>query len=84
MIKKEPNLRHQFEESLINLYDAKKLSDEPVAYLMFKLRWPAVYQWVEGKLEELENPIATGASLQKILDAYDDSWENQGFYQFIE
>lgn len=32
----------EFESSIITLFDSKKLSDEPVAYLMFKLRWSGV------------------------------------------
>jgi hypothetical protein len=83
IITNNAHLKSKFESSIINLFDSKKLSDEPVAYLMFKLRWSGVKSWAEAKLGTLENPAIEGDSLQKVLDAFCDDWDNQDFYRFI-
>ncbi|HSC76228.1 MAG TPA: hypothetical protein VLB90_08335 [Pseudomonadales bacterium] len=83
IISLSPDLQEQFEQCIIELFESRKLRNEPIAYLMFKLRWPRIKLWAEGELKKLENPIATGAPLGKILDAYDDDWDNKDFYSFI-
>lgn len=72
-----------FESSLISLFDSKKISDEPVAYLMFKLRWQGLRSWAENKIRSLDYPMIEADSLQKILDAYEDDWDNQDFYSSL-
>ncbi|WP_140637430.1 hypothetical protein [Methylibium rhizosphaerae] len=76
-----PELRPQFEELLIALFKDRKVSDEPIAYLMHKLRWPKVREWMEGQLREMPDAIATGAPFEKVIAAYSDRWENREFYK---
>jgi hypothetical protein len=80
IVRAHPDMRAQFVSSLIGLYEAKEVSDEPVAYLMHVLRWPEVASWAEERLRTSPDPIATGASLEKVLAAYDENWENKEFY----
>lgn len=83
IIEAYPSLQVYFEKSLIDLFLSQKVSDEPVAYLMHKLRWPTMKKWVENELKRIENPMACGASLDKILDAYSDNWGNRIFYDSV-
>lgn len=83
IIRSAPHMTEDFTRSMIRLYDSKAVSDEPLAYLMHVLKWPKVASWAEERLRALNNPIATGASLEKILAAYDDDWENREFYAHL-
>jgi hypothetical protein len=83
IVRAHPEMRAQFSASLIGLYEANEVSDEPVAYLMHVLRWPEVASWVEERLRNLPDPVATGASLEKILAAYGERWENKEFYAHL-
>jgi hypothetical protein len=80
IVRANPDMRTQFVSSLTSLYEAKEVSDEPIAYLMHVLRWPEVASWAEEKLRTSRDSIATGASLEKILAAYNENWENKEFY----
>ena len=83
LITNNKHLEHEFESSIINLFDSKKISDEPVAYLMFKLRWIGVKNWIEDKIKSLDNPMIEADSLQKVLDAFSDDWDNQDIYSSL-
>lgn len=74
--------QEDFESLLIDLYANGKISSEPLAYLMHVLKWERVRAWLENELKKDDSAIATGASHQKILDAYSDKWENREFYSF--
>lgn len=82
LINEFPGLKSEFQDILLYFFEKKIMSDEPVAYLMHVLRWNDVYEKISHKLRCLENPIATGSELEKILLAYDDNWENRIFYKF--
>lgn len=84
LIKKSPDQQPIIEAVLIDLFDKKKIGDEPLAYLMHYLRWPGVRDWVESRLRETTNAIAFGASYEKILNAYEEDWENLEFYKGFE
>ena len=81
VIQEAPELQPQVEALLIELFETRRVSDEPIAYLMHKLRWPGVQAWMERKLKELPHSIAGGVSYEKVLAAYSDSWENREFYK---
>ena len=81
VIQKAPELQPQFEALLISLFEKRQVSDEPLAYLMHKLRWPGVRSWMKAKLDELPHSIAGGAPYEKVLAAYSDAWENREFYK---
>ncbi len=81
LINVAPELQAQFEDTLIVLYSNGRVSDEPLAYLMHRLRWPRVHAWAEEQLRAMPNPLANGASLEKVLNAYSDRWENREFYR---
>lgn len=83
IIKSSPELRPQFEELLISLFQENKVSSEPIAYLMHTLRWARVYEWMEQKLRNDPDSIATGAPYENILKAFDNAWENREFYKNI-
>jgi hypothetical protein len=74
--------QEEIETLLIDLYANGRISSEPLAYLMHVLKWGRVRVWLENELERDESAIATGASHQKVLDAYSDQWENREFYSF--
>jgi hypothetical protein len=66
---------------ITSLFLNGSLSDEPIAFLMHKLRWPEVRQWAEEELRRMANPKANGRPLEKIIAAYDIGWENRIFYK---
>jgi hypothetical protein len=66
---------------ITSLFSSGSLSDEPVAFLMHKLRWPEVKVWAERALRDMTNPKANGRPLEKIIAAYDSDWENRIFYK---
>ncbi|WP_048438931.1 hypothetical protein [Caenimonas sp. SL110] len=78
-----PQLQPQFEDLLITLFRDHKVSDEPIAYLMHRLRWPNVRQWMDAQLLAMPDAIATGAPSEKVIAAYSDDWENREFYQHL-
>lgn len=80
IVRAHPDMRAQFVSSLIGLYETQEVSDEPVAYLMHVLKWSEVAAWAEERLRASPDPIATGASLEKVLAVYDENWENKEFY----
>lgn len=75
--------RPQIVALITSLFSSGKLSDEPVAVLMHKLRWPEVRRWAEAELRAMENPMANGRPLEKIIAAFSDDWENKEFYQLF-
>lgn len=81
IIKSAPEMRPQFVSLFTLLFNANEVSDEPLAFLMHVLRWPEVRAWAENSLRRMPNPIATGQSLEKIIKAFSDDWENQEFYE---
>lgn len=82
-IRKAPHLQLQFERVMLDLFEAKRVSDEPLAYLMHKLRWTGVRDQMEKWLREMPHAIATGAPYEKVLAAYGEDWENKAFYRFL-
>ena len=78
-----PHLRPQIVALLIELFREKKISDEPVAFLMHRLRWPEIREWAEAQLVGMRNPMANGRALEKVLMAYSDGWENKEFYELF-
>lgn len=83
IIRNSPKMQSEFALALIALYEEKSISDEPIAYLMHVLRWPEVASWVERKLRDDPDAVATGSSLEKVLTAYGDNWENREFYEHL-
>ncbi|OOW75798.1 hypothetical protein Xclt_21240 [Xanthomonas axonopodis pv. clitoriae] len=75
--------RPQIVALITSLFSNGKLSDEPVAVLMHKLRWPEVRRWAEAELHAMENPKVNGRPLEKIIAAFNDDWENKEFYQLF-
>ena len=82
LIRSAPDRQAEFERLLVTMYSEKRLSDEPLAYLMHLLRWPGVRKWLEKTLANDPAAIATGAAHEKVLAAYSDDWQNREFYQF--
>lgn len=72
-----------FERLLLTLFRTKEVSEEPLAYLMHKLRWEGVRQELEKDRRALEYPILHARPIDRILEAYDDRWENREFYQHL-
>lgn len=83
ILRSAPEVQRRFEELLIAMFKAKKISEEPLAYLMHQLRWAGVRKWLEDELRSMPNPIATGDPFEKVLAAYDDNWENREFYKSL-
>jgi hypothetical protein len=76
-----PAMKQQFAALMTSLFEANQISDEPLAFLMHALRWQEVRDWAEKKIREMPNPIATGRPLEKVIEAFDDDWENKDFYK---
>lgn len=83
VISRAEDKRPQIVALITSLFSTGKLSDEPVAVLMHKLRWPEVRRWAEAELRAMENPMANGRPLEKIIAAFSDDWENKEFYQLF-
>ena len=83
IINSAPNMRPQFSELLTSLFDADEVSDEPLAFLMHVLRWHEVREWAERSIRQMPNPITTGRSLEKVIEAFSNGWENQEFYELF-
>lgn len=83
IIRSAPEMRPQFAELLKLLFDTNEVSDEPIAFLMHVLRWSEVRAWAEQKMRQMHAPIATGRPLEKIIEAFNDDWENQEFYELF-
>lgn len=83
IIESAPEMRPQFSELLKSLFDANEVSDEPLAFLMHALRWPEVREWAEGSIRRMSNPIADGRPLEKVIEAFNDEWENKEFYELF-
>ncbi|WP_313460689.1 hypothetical protein [Stenotrophomonas sp.] len=77
-----PDQRETLSDLLIAMYESKRVSDEPIAYLMHSLRWSEVREWAERSLRSDPTAFATGAGRANILAAYFDDWENRDFYVF--
>lgn len=80
IIKSIPKLRPQFIDLMLSLLESEAVSNEPIAYLMHALRWEEMRIKLQKKLTELPDVIVTGVPFRKVLEAYDDAWENQEFY----
>lgn len=68
---------------IASLFKGGSLSDEPIAVLMHKLRWPEVHDWAEFELQKMAHPKANGRPLEKIIAAYNPDWENRVFYKMF-
>ena len=75
--------RAQIVALITSLFSSGQLSDEPVAVLMHKLRWPEVRRWAEAELHALANPKINGRPLEKIIASFSDDWENKEFYRMF-
>lgn len=82
LIQGAPGCKNEFEQLLIDMYSSKRISDEPLAYLMHVLRWSKIQRWLESELANDPAAIATGAAHEKVLAAYQDDWPNKEFYKF--
>jgi uncharacterized protein (DUF1778 family) len=69
---------------MTSMFENREVSEEPIAYLMHILRWHEVREWAEKLLACMDNPMLYGRPLEKILEAYSDSWENRDFYTFSD
>lgn len=76
-----PEQRLKIINLITSMFLEGEISDEPVAYLMHHLRWPEVLDWAHGQLRSMQNPVAQGRPIEKILAAFSDSWENNEFYK---
>jgi hypothetical protein len=83
LIAEVPEQREQVANLITSLFTSGEVSDEPVAFLMHALRWPDVFDWAKNRLRGLENPIADGRPLEKIVAAFSDDWENKNFYKMF-
>ncbi|WP_218080550.1 hypothetical protein [Anthocerotibacter panamensis] len=83
IIKKAPEMRPQFVDLLTTLFEAKEISDEPVAFLMHALQWSEIREWAEDKIRQMPNAVATGGPLEKVIEAFSDDWKNQEFYELF-
>ncbi|MET1255632.1 hypothetical protein [Aliikangiella maris] len=83
MINGNSDIKDDVEALIISMFEDKELSSEPIAYLMYCLRWPGVKKWMEDSLRNSPNAIATGAPMEKVIDAHDDDWENKELYKSI-
>ena len=83
IIESAPGMRPQFAALLMSLFTEKEISDEPIAFLMHKLRWPEIRDWVERDLAQMKNPMANGGPLEKIIMAFSENWENKEFYHLF-
>ncbi|WMW80822.1 hypothetical protein RF679_00740 [Undibacterium cyanobacteriorum] len=78
-----PESKSQFVDLMTSLFESNQVSDEPLAFLMHSLRWPEIRAWAENKLRQMPNPIATGRPLEKLIEAFNEDWENQQFYELF-
>ncbi|MBR7747242.1 hypothetical protein [Undibacterium baiyunense] len=76
--------REEVSTLITSMFKNGEISEEPVAYLMHVLRWGEVKEWVERSLAGMANPMLHGRQLEKILEAYSDSWENREFYSCLK
>jgi hypothetical protein len=82
LIAGNPQVRRQVESRLLELFVSHKISDEPLAYLMHVLRWPVIKASLERSARQFANPIVEGVDIAKVLEAYEEMWENKEFYTF--
>lgn len=82
LIEHAPAYQSDLEKLLLDMYLEKTIGDEPLAYLMYVLRWPNIRTSLESKLANDPKAIATGQAHEKVLSAYDDEWANKEFYKF--
>lgn len=82
LIAGNPEVNQQVGSRLLELFASKRISDEPLAYLMHVLRWPDIKANLEKSARQLTNPIVEAVDIAKVLEAYDDEWENREFYSF--
>ena len=83
IISQAEDKRPQIVALITALFSSGRVSDEPVAVLMHKLRWLEVKQWAEAELRAMENSKVNGRPLEKIIAAFSDDWENKEFYQLF-
>ncbi|QKY12154.1 hypothetical protein [Janthinobacterium lividum] len=83
LINAAPEQHGPFVELLISMFLERVVSEEPIAVLMHVLRWPEIREWAEDQLRSLDNPIAYGRPLEKIIAAFDDQWENREIYKMF-
>ena len=82
LIRAYPSGQSEIANLLVGMYAEKRISDEPLAYLMHVLKWPEVKLWVERQLASDPAAIATGAGHENIISAYSADWGNRDFYTF--
>jgi hypothetical protein len=81
LVKDNPTERADFAHLLTSLFLEGRISDEPVAFHMHKLRWPEVREWAQGQLNTMAEPVLHGRPFLKIINAFADDWENAEFYK---
>jgi hypothetical protein len=82
LIQQAPAYQDDFEQLLLDMYFEKQISDEPLAYLMYVLRWPKIQSRLESTLVNDPEASVTGRAHDKVLSAYSDEWDNKEFYKF--
>jgi hypothetical protein len=82
-IRNEPGQQQEFERLLLQLFRTKAISEEPLAYLMHQLRWEGVRRQLKADRRSMPHQIATGRPIDRVLEAYDDDWENREFYKHL-
>jgi hypothetical protein len=82
LIEGNPEIKQLLESQLLELFVSKKISNEPLAYMMHVLRWPRIKTSLERNARAFSNPIIEAVDIAKVLEAYDDDWENKEFYTF--
>lgn len=81
VIAEHPGDRPEFVRLLTSLFLEGQLSDEPVAFLMHRLRWPEVREWAQGQINSMADPRIHGRPFVKIINGFSDDWENKAFYK---
>ena len=81
LIADNPGDRPQFVRLLTSLFLEGRLSDEPVAFLMHKLRWIEIREWAQAQLNAMIDPRIHGRPFVKIINGFSDHWENRAFYK---
>jgi|AraplaCL_Col_mMS_1032034.scaffolds.fasta_scaffold01361_2 hypothetical protein len=81
LVKDNPGERFEFVRVMTTLLLEGRISEEPIAFLMHKLRWPEVLEWAQRQLNSMAKPVLHGRPLAKIINAFSDDWENKEFYK---
>lgn len=83
IVYEHPEIVPILEENIISMLEKGEISSEPIAYLMYCLRWPGLKAWLEQQLMDYNMSMTSSTLYNKILYSYDYDWGNKYFYKYL-